>query len=60
MTIIMTYMIVIILVIKISLSNVKSDYQSDFFFFKKEIVNIRKTSFTLNELMTFKGKILLH
>ena len=30
------------------------------FFFKKEIVNIRKTSFTLNELMTFKGKILLH
>ena len=56
----MTYMIVIILVIKISLSNVKSDYWSDFFFFKKEIVNIRKTSFTLNELMTFKGKILLH
>ena len=30
------------------------------FFFKKEIVNFRKASFTLNELMTFKGKIPLH
>ena len=36
----MTYMIVIILVIKISLSNVKSDYWSDFFFLKRKLLTL--------------------